>query len=79
MRQGVIARGPLCVAGQLAPGTSRATPVGLDTFGLILKGITLRGLSADNDLAAFDERLPCFDSWRLDPCARCLPKGGAMV
>ena len=45
--------------------SSILAPVELDSFQLILKGITLRGYSAcDDDSDAFDEWLQCLQEWR---------------
>jgi 2-alkenal reductase len=41
------------LAGQLAPeGTGRAAPVTLDSFPILLRGVTIRGYSADDDADA---------------------------
>jgi NADPH-dependent curcumin reductase CurA len=47
-----------------AKGATKVAPVELDSFELILKGMTLRGYSADNDPDAFNEWLQCLAKWQ---------------
>lgn len=47
-----------------AKGARKIAPVELDSFQLILKGITLRGYSADNDAEAFNEWLQRLSEWQ---------------
>ena len=52
------------LSGQLASqGTGRTAPVQLDSFQLLLKKITMRGYSADDDLAARPEWDRRFAEW----------------
>jgi NADPH-dependent curcumin reductase CurA len=52
------------LSGQLASrGTGRTAPVELDSFQLLLKKITLRGYSADDDPDARDEWIDQFATW----------------
>ncbi|MCX4748831.1 hypothetical protein OG455_25500 [Kitasatospora sp. NBC_01287] len=53
------------LSGQLAAhGTGRPAPVELDSFQLLLKKITLRGYSADDDPRAEAEWLEKFGAWQ---------------
>ncbi|PRC94299.1 MDR family NADP-dependent oxidoreductase [Solimicrobium silvestre] len=49
-----------------AKGATKVAPVELDSFQLIIKGMTLRGYSADNDPDAFNEWLQHLDEWQQD-------------
>jgi 2-alkenal reductase len=52
------------LSGQLAPsGTGRTAPVELDSFQILLKKLTLRGYSADDDPEAQAEWLERFGTW----------------
>lgn len=52
------------LSGQLAAtGTGRTAPVELDSTQILLKKITLRGYSADDDPDAHEEWLECFADW----------------
>ena len=52
------------LAGQLAAkGTQRRTTVELDSLPLLLKRVTIRGYSADDDPDAWDEWLATFAAW----------------
>jgi NADPH-dependent curcumin reductase CurA len=58
---------------ELAPGgSSKIAPVELDTFQLIVKGVTMRGYSADNDPDAFDEWAERLAAWQREG-GICLP------
>ncbi|MFZ6874378.1 MDR family NADP-dependent oxidoreductase [Undibacterium sp. Di27W] len=45
-------------------GATKLAPVELDSFQLILKGISMRGYSADNDVDAFNEWLERLGEWQ---------------
>ncbi|MFZ6745101.1 MDR family NADP-dependent oxidoreductase [Undibacterium sp. JH2W] len=45
-------------------GATKLAPVELDSFQLILKGISMRGYSADNDADAFHEWLQQLNAWQ---------------
>jgi len=45
-------------------GATKVAPVELDLFQLILKGVTLRRYSADDDPDAFNEWLQCLAEWQ---------------
>ncbi len=47
-----------------AKGATKIAPVELDSFQLIIKGMTLRGYSADNDPEAFNEWLEHLAAWQ---------------
>ncbi|MFZ6746189.1 MDR family NADP-dependent oxidoreductase [Undibacterium sp. JH2W] len=47
-----------------AKGATKVAPVELDSFQLILKGISMRGYSADNDADAFKEWLQRLGEWQ---------------
>jgi|GEM_PF-985961 len=49
-----------------AKGATKVAPVELDSFQLILKGMTLRGYSADNDPDAFNEWIERLAVWQRD-------------
>jgi 2-alkenal reductase len=52
------------LSGQLAPfGTGRTAPVELDSMQILLKKLTLRGYSADDDPDAREEWFDMFASW----------------
>jgi NADPH-dependent curcumin reductase CurA len=52
------------LSGQLSPDTKGTTsPVELDTFPILLKRITMRGYSADDDVAAEPEWTELFGDW----------------
>lgn len=52
------------LSGQLAPhGAGRTAPVQLDSFPILLKKLTLRGYSADDDPDALDEWTQLFATW----------------
>ncbi len=55
------------LSAELAPkGATKVAPVELDSFQLIVKGVTLRGYSADDDPDAFDEWTQRLAAWRRD-------------
>lgn len=58
-----------------ADGSTKVAPVQLDSFQLIIKGVTMRGYSADDDPAAFSEWLQQLAVWQRDgeihlPCSK---------
>lgn len=57
------------LSGQLAPeGTGRTAPVQLDSFPILLKKLTLRGYSADDDPDARNEWMQLFGEWLRSGC-----------
>lgn len=52
------------VAELKAEGSSSIAPTEIDSFQLPIRGITLRGYSADEDPDAFDEWIQRLNEWR---------------